>query len=86
MVLLVISAKVIYFSIGSEIAGLIADFVSKDSFLLMQFKKFQNSSSKSNDTVCLGCMKLKLQKQKIAVESYTHTHRVQIDKIYLNEK
>ena len=38
-----ISAKGIYLSIGSEIARLIADSVSKDSFLLVQFKKFPRS-------------------------------------------
>ena len=44
-----ISAIGLYFSIGSEIAGRNADSVSKDTFLLVQFKKFPNPSSKSND-------------------------------------
>ena len=44
-----ISTKGIYLSLGSEIAGLIADSVSKDTFLLVQFKKFPNPSFKSND-------------------------------------
>ena len=43
-----ISAKGIYFSIGSEIAGLIADSVSKDPFLQVQFNKFPRSL-KSNE-------------------------------------
>ena len=39
-----ISAKGIYFSIGTEIAGLIADSVSKGLFLSsVQFKKFPRS-------------------------------------------
>ena len=45
-----ISAKGLYLSIGSEIAGLIADSVSKGLFSsIVQFKKFPNPSSKSND-------------------------------------
>ena len=44
-----ISAIGLYFSIDSEIAGRNADSVSKDTFLLVQFKKFPNPSSQSND-------------------------------------
>ena len=49
-----ISAIGLYFRIGSEIAGRNADSVSKDTFLLVQFKKFPNPSSKSKDNEWLS--------------------------------
>ena len=47
--LIFISARGAYLSMVLKLPGSNADSVSKDTFLLVQFKKFPNPSFKSND-------------------------------------